>query len=148
MGGFDTHEGTANQLSTQQEFANALSVFIQDLNNSPDPANPSLPLAQTTTVLITSEFVRTPKLNLTGGTDHWPSASAILLGKGIKDNHVVGGTDQDGHAMGIENGSLVARSSTNLIAPEDLAKTVLVNLGQTALGNSYTSRNPLDVLED
>jgi uncharacterized protein (DUF1501 family) len=43
------------------------------------------------------EFGRTPKMNPTGGRDHWPNAySVALAGGSIKGGVVVGETDPEG----------------------------------------------------
>jgi uncharacterized protein (DUF1501 family) len=39
-----------------------------------------------------SEMGRTPLLNATGGKDHWPVTSALLLGGGVPGGRVLGGT--------------------------------------------------------
>ena len=42
----------------------AFAALINDLD--------SRGLLQTTLVMVTTEFGRTPKINATGGRDHWP----------------------------------------------------------------------------
>ena len=107
-GGFDTH---ANHPAThgplQQAFARALKIFVDDLHATPDPDQPGLSLAETTTLLITSEFSRTPGFNDNGGTDHWKSASAILMGAGIRDGRVSGATGMDAMPLGWQDGGAV-----------------------------------------
>ncbi|MBK8974404.1 MAG: DUF1501 domain-containing protein [Planctomycetes bacterium] len=54
-------------------------------------------LADAVTVLVASEFGRTPRLNPAGGRDHWPRAqSALLFGGGVRRGVVVGATDARG----------------------------------------------------
>jgi hypothetical protein len=56
-------------------------------------------LLDTTIVLATGEFGRTPKVNPAGGRDHWPQCWTILLsGGGIKGGQVVGASDEIGGA--------------------------------------------------
>jgi arylsulfatase A-like enzyme len=51
-------------------------------------------LLDSTLVMITSEFGRTPKINGTAGRDHWPKVfSIVLAGGGIKKGSVYGSSD-------------------------------------------------------
>jgi len=47
------------------------------------------------TVVVWGEFGRTPKINKSGGRDHWPNVSpAMIAGGGIKAGQVIGSTDR------------------------------------------------------
>ena len=47
------------------------------------------------TVVVWGEFGRTPKINKSGGRDHWPNVSpALIAGGGIKAGQVIGATDR------------------------------------------------------
>ena len=47
-----------------------------------------------TLVMLTTEFGRTPKINGTGGRDHYPKVfSIVLAGGGIRRGHVYGESD-------------------------------------------------------
>jgi hypothetical protein len=123
---YDTHSNHLGpHRQTMQEFATALSTFVTDLRATPDPHNNSLTLAETTTILIHSEFVRTPKFNLNAGTDHWQSASAIVMGRGVRDNQKIGRTDDQAEATGWSNGKSVPRTASTAIKPEHLASAIL-----------------------
>jgi uncharacterized protein (DUF1501 family) len=51
----------------------------------------------TTMVVATGEFGRTPRLNAAGGRDHWPAAwSAVVAGGGTRGGQVIGATDRHG----------------------------------------------------
>ncbi len=137
--GFDTHSQEIGvQKPLQLEFAQALLALVQDLRQTPDPSRPDLTLADTTTLLIGSEFVRTPKFNASEGTDHWKSASAILMGKGVRDNTIVGQTDADAHALGWDNQKPVPRTSDNALTHEAVSGALLLRMGfadaQSTLG--------------
>jgi len=44
---------------------------------------------------VWGEFGRTPKINKSGGRDHWPNVSpAMIAGGGIKAGQVIGSTDR------------------------------------------------------
>lgn len=129
FGSFDTHnDEIGSQLPLQIRVANALNALVADLTTTPDPAIPSTSLADTTTLLISSEFVRTPKFNGASGTDHWRSASAILMGRGVKDS-VVGATDTFGEALGWRAGGPQPASAATYITFANLIATVLSIFG-------------------
>ncbi len=44
-------------------------------------------LLDMTTIVVTSEFSRTPSRNELGGKHHWPTNSMLLLGKGVRRNN-------------------------------------------------------------
>jgi uncharacterized protein (DUF1501 family) len=126
IGNIDTH---ANHLPAHfdrlHEFSKALDAFVRDLCLAADPEAPGLKLADTTTVVVLSEFVRTPRFNAQKGTDHWPSASAILMGRGVRDNFVAGGTGDDAHALGWDGEGTVAPVADNAFKPEHLIASLL-----------------------
>ena len=67
-------------------FDQALATLIRDLDRRG--------LLDSTLVLVTSEFGRTPKINSTAGRDHWPKVfSIVLAGGGIKSGIVYGSSD-------------------------------------------------------
>ncbi len=129
-GGFDTHRNHLSQhVPRMASFSTALSRLIVDLQNTPDPAVSSLSLADTTTVVVTSEFVRTPIFNAAAGTDHWQSGSAIIMGKGVRDNTLVGRTNTDARPMGWVSGQPVTFNDSTRITPENLGAGLLRHLG-------------------
>ena len=49
---------------------------------------------ETTLVVAAGEFGRTPRLNASGGRDHWPGVwSVVLAGGGVRGGQVVGASD-------------------------------------------------------
>jgi uncharacterized protein (DUF1501 family) len=44
-------------------------------------------------ILVVSEFCRTPQINLSGGRDHYPNNSALIVSPRIKANTVFGSSD-------------------------------------------------------
>jgi uncharacterized protein (DUF1501 family) len=72
--------------------------------------------------MVTTEFGRTPKINPTGGRDHWPRVFSVMLaGGGIKKGLVHGSSD----ALGGE-------VDTDGVTVEDLATTIYHQIGITA----------------
>ncbi|MFY9341431.1 MAG: DUF1501 domain-containing protein, partial [Planctomycetota bacterium] len=88
----------------------ALSALLDDLRRTG--------LEERVLVCVASEFGRTPRLNPSGGRDHWPRAQSVLLsGAGIRPG-VVGCTDARGEEP-------VERP----LAPEDVFATLAAALG-------------------
>jgi hypothetical protein len=59
-------------------------------------------LLENTLVIWMGEFGRMPKINLTGGRDHFPSAfNLALAGCGVKGGQVIGATDKLGTAVAL-----------------------------------------------
>lgn len=67
----------------------AYTALIEDLHDRG--------MLDSTMVIAWGEFGRTPKVNTTGGRDHWPGVfSAALAGGGIRGGRVVGSSDSQG----------------------------------------------------
>lgn len=76
-------------------------------------------MLDSTLVVVTTEFGRTPRINQMAGRDHWPPAfSMIMAGGGIKNGQVVGATDKQ-----------AAYVTDRPITPSDMAATLLTVLG-------------------
>ncbi|MCS6851738.1 MAG: DUF1501 domain-containing protein [Gemmataceae bacterium] len=76
-------------------------------------------LLESTTVFVTGEFGRTPKINDRAGRDHWPRAMVVLLaGGGIRGGQVVGGSDAHG-----------AGPKGDAITPDQVAASFYHSLG-------------------
>ena len=91
--GWDTH--TNNQASQSRNYSdlfNALGDIMLDLDNRYGPDG--RPLAQSTTIVVTSEMGRHPHLNSWGGRDHWTYTSVMLIG-GLRGGQVLGGVDDE-----------------------------------------------------
>jgi hypothetical protein len=73
----------------------------------------------TTLVVATGEFGRTPRINASGGRDHWPGVWTVALaGGGIRGGQVVGASDA--HA---------AEPADRPVTPADLLATIYASLG-------------------
>ncbi len=71
------------------ELDRALSALLEDLH--------ARGLLDTTLVIATGEFGRTPEINVNAGRDHWPNVFSILLaGAGVPGGQVWGSSDADG----------------------------------------------------
>jgi uncharacterized protein (DUF1501 family) len=76
-------------------------------------------LLDSTLVVVTTEFGRTPRINTMAGRDHWPNAfSIVMAGAGLKVGQTIGATDKIGGAV-----------TDRPVTPADMAATVLSVLG-------------------
>lgn len=119
--GFDTHTNhLLSHLPAMAVVRAAVNGLLIRLQSTSDPDAPSKKLIETTTVLICSEFNRTPTFNAASGTDHWQTGAAIVLGHGVRDNTVIGSTDATGNAADYNGGKLL---------PDHLCASLLRVLG-------------------
>jgi uncharacterized protein (DUF1501 family) len=87
-------------------------------------------LLDTTLIVWTGEFGRTPKFGRPDGRDHWPNTfSAVLAGGGIKGGQVIGATSEAGASI----------KERPVSVPELLATVC------EALGIDHEKQNPSNV---
>lgn len=89
--GFDTHPDNTQQNECWNDFFTFLGPLVDALAREPGVVSPSL--LDETTIVCCSEFARTRRLNATGGKDHWPGTSMLLVGKRVRGGTTVGMTD-------------------------------------------------------
>ena len=114
-GGWDNHDNVKGSFERQAPALDqAFARLIKDLDERG--------LLDSTLVMMTSEFGRTPKINNTAGRDHWPRVfSGVLAGGGLKKGVVYGKSD-----------ALAAEPEEDAISHADLATTVYNQMGITA----------------
>ncbi|MCP3164913.1 DUF1501 domain-containing protein [Myxococcus qinghaiensis] len=139
-GGLDTHFGTQlTHANNQRRGFDALASLVDDLKVSDHPSGKKF--IDHTTIMVFSEFSRTPLINSAGGRDHHISNSCMLLGAGVKHNYVFGKSGDIGMSPGtfdLRTGALDPRGEN--IFPEHVIATVLASAG---LDYSITRVNPL-----
>ncbi len=107
---------------------NALSDLIDFLKTALD--GNGKPYWDRTTVLVTSDFARTPTLNSRGGRDHHLSSCCLVAGAGIQGNTVVGGTDDiDMTYQGVDMSTGQVDPNGVTLRPPDVHATVLKAMG-------------------
>jgi hypothetical protein len=90
-GNWDHHKDIFPALKNDflPELDRAFSTLLEDLQQRG--------LLDTTLVIVSSEFGRTPEINHMAGRDHWPSCfSVVLAGASITGGRVLGGSDEKG----------------------------------------------------
>lgn len=111
-GGWDMHGQIVRSMKRQMpEFDQAYAALISDLDRSG--------LLDSTLVMVSSEFGRTPKINQTAGRDHWPKVfSVALAGGGIKRGAIFGSSN-----------AIASEPEEDEIGPADLATTIYYQMG-------------------
>lgn len=94
---------------------------------------------ESTLVVMMGEFGRTPKINTTGGRDHWSRAfSVVLAGAGVRGGQVIGASDNEG-----------AFPTDRPVAPADVAHSIYVLLGLDPNKElPTTSGRPVQIVRD
>jgi uncharacterized protein (DUF1501 family) len=93
-GQWDTHDNNEKTLrgTLCPLLDQSLSALMEDLKQRG--------LYESTIVLVTGEFGRTPVINPKNGRDHWPEAWSLAVGGGgIAGGRIVGATDERGAAV-------------------------------------------------
>jgi hypothetical protein len=111
-GGWDMHNNIKGGVEGQMPaFDQAFARLITDLDQRG--------LLDSTLVMITSEFGRTPKINGNAGRDHWPKVfSIVMAGGGIKRGSVFGSSD-----------STAAEPQDDPLSVDDWSTTIYTLLG-------------------
>jgi uncharacterized protein (DUF1501 family) len=110
---WDTHDANFATLKRQllPWLDSALSTLLRDLSDRG--------LLDTTLLIVTGEFGRTPRINKNAGRDHWgPAFTVTVAGGGIKGGRVIGKTD-----------ARAERPASEPHGPEDLSATLYHLMG-------------------
>lgn len=132
LGGWDHHNGIAGALRSQMPPVDqAFAALVADLDDRG--------LLDTTMVILSTEFGRTPRINRDEGRDHWPRAfSVVAAGGGLKRGLIHGRTDPTGSEP--EDGA---------VGPGDLAATMFSQLGIDPTRRLMSPGDrPIDIVRD
>jgi hypothetical protein len=125
LGGWDTHADNFTQLKTK--LLPQLDAGLAGLFNTLSAKR----LLDSTSVFVTGEFGRTPKINkrsAEGGRDHYPRAMFCLLGGGgMRGGQIIGESDE-----------IAAGPKSDAITPDDVAASFYKSLGIETSKEYYT----------
>jgi len=112
FGGWDHHTGISKAMQGQMpQFDKAFAALINDLEDRK--------MLDSTLIMVSTEFGRTPKVNKDEGRDHWPKVfSIVLAGGGIKRGNIHGSSDATG-----------ADPDSDPLSVEDMSATIFHCLG-------------------
>ena len=128
---WDTHYNNFHVLRNEllPQLDGAMSGLLGDLDNQG--------MLDSTMVLVTGEFGRTPRVNKDAGRDHWgPSTTIALAGGGIQGGRIIGASDERAE-----------RPATDPYGPADLMATIYRGLGISRNRVFYTpSGRPIPIV--
>jgi uncharacterized protein (DUF1501 family) len=131
-GGWDHHSGIHNAMKGQMpQFDKAFAALINDLDERG--------LLESTIVMVSSEFGRTPKINKDDGRDHWPKVfSIVLAGGGFKKGQIYGSSD-----------ATAAEPENDPLTVEEMASTVYSQIGVDPEKRLISPGNrPIDIVKN
>jgi hypothetical protein len=130
-GSWDHHDNIRNGVSNQMpSFDQAFATLIRDLS--------SRGMLDSTLVLVTTEFGRTPKVNKTAGRDHYPKVfSIVMAGGGVKQGYVYGSTDPTG-----------SEPDSDPLYVQDYAATLYQLLGVDYEKTLMAGTRPVKIIKD
>jgi len=129
-GGWDHHENIQNGVGSQMPpFDKALATLIRDLDRRK--------MLDSTLVMVSTEFGRSPKINQTHGRDHWPKVFSVMLaGGGIKRGLIYGSSD-----------ATATEPDHDPLSVEDFAATIYHQLGINPNKRLMSAGNrPIDIV--
>ncbi len=130
--GWDTHQDAYTRLKEGYTGAKIPVGLIPSLDTAFAALVEDLAergLLDETLIVVMGEFGRTPKLNTSGGRDHWPRVfSVALAGGGVRGGQVVGESDSVGESP-----------ADREVTPADLACTIYTLLGLDPQHNLHTA---------
>jgi hypothetical protein len=131
-GGWDHHVNLEASFKQQiPAFDKALAALIVDLERRG--------LLDSTLVMISTEFGRSPKINKDNGRDHWPRVFSIALaGGGIRKGQIYGASD-----------ATSSEPAKDALSVEDLATTMYHQLGIVADKELVSpGGRPIEIVKD
>ena len=132
---WDTHQKNFDELERRllPPFDEGLAALFSTLREKG--------LFESTAVLVSGEFGRTPKVNGNAGRDHWPQAMfALMAGGDVRGGQVLGHSD----ARASE-----PASASEAFSPDDLAASFYHNIGIDPRREFQTdTRRPITLVRD
>jgi Protein of unknown function (DUF1501) len=108
----------------------ALSALIADLSERE--------LCRKVLLVVWGEFGRSPRINTTGGRDHWPKLGSVLLaGGGLKMGQLIGASSPDG-----------GLPTERPVSPSDVLATLYKHLGIDPKQKIVTQGRPIPLLPE
>lgn len=113
IGGFDTHG------NHDQNHSRRLTELLEGLDHLWSQIE-QRDLQDKVTVVVGSDFGRTPFYNDNNGKDHWNVTSIMAMGAGVRGNRVIGATDDHVEALKINPQSLQLDPNGITLTPEHI----------------------------
>lgn len=131
ISGFDTHG------DHDQDHTDSLTALLEGIDHLWEQIE-LRGLQDKVTVIVGSDFGRTPFYNSGEGKDHWNITSILAMGAGITGNRVIGGTDANFEALAINPDTLELDSNGIIMTPQHVHRALRDFLGvQTELDKLF-----------
>lgn len=130
--GWDTHTDITDQAGFHETTFAGLTRLLDGLTTRAG-RSAGTKMIDDTTVLCISEFSRTPKLNSTGGKDHWPVTSAMVIGAGVRGGRAFGASSNAMESLAVDFATGKPSATGRVLASNQFAAGVLSACGVTAV---------------
>lgn len=130
-GGWDSHGQNFDSMRKQlPRVDRGIHALVTDLH--------ARGMGNDVAVVMWGEFGRTPRINMTAGRDHWPSAGFALLAGGMPGGQIIGESDAHGE-----------RPKGTAVTPSNVMSTLYRHLGiDPATLIKDTAGRPMYLLDD
>ncbi len=126
-GGFDTHNTNyRSHGENQQETFDLVASFLRALDGAPHPTKAGAKLTDHVHILITSDFCRTPNINTSGGRDHYPNNTSVIISPKFRGGTSFG-SSRASDLLPQNSGTFA--DGPRPVAPPDLLATLLSSAG-------------------
>lgn len=122
LSGFDTHG------DHDTDHTESLTELLSGIDHLWDQIE-AQGLQDKVTVVIGSDFGRTPFYNQGDGKDHWNITSVMAMGAGITGNRVIGATNDNFEALALNENSLQNDDNGIIITPQHIHRSLRDFLG-------------------
>ncbi|OUS28650.1 hypothetical protein A9Q99_11600 [Gammaproteobacteria bacterium 45_16_T64] len=140
LGGFDTH---TNSDSGQESALGSVSELLEYLWDYAESEG----VAERMTVVVGSDFARTPYYNNSDGKNHWPVGSVIVMRKNAPwGNRVISGSDENQNALFVNPATLLADNEPGSVVmhPMHVHSALRRELGLSTGDFSFTNTEEFD----
>jgi len=123
-GGFDTHGNnwSFDQPDRLRRSFEAVGALVTHLRED-DPS------FERTTVVVYSEFSRTPRINGDGGRDHWFNDSVVVIGSSLRSGVFGASNDQDLGIISVDPSTGLPSEDGIQLKPETVFGTIVKSIG-------------------
>jgi Protein of unknown function (DUF1501) len=139
IGQFESHANNdADQMKLIPEFLAGIRYVMRRAEE--------LKIRDRLVVIVQSEMGRTPNYNNGNGKDHWSIGSILFLGRGVKGNRVLGGTDERQFHVPVNPKTLACDPKNGIRVRPEHIHTALRELAGIA-DHAFSKRFPLGVAD-
>jgi len=139
-GGFDSHQNHDNEQSNALTNLTELITYIWDYAETQG-------VADRLTIMVGSDFARTPYYNTSSGKNHWPVGSYMMMRKDATwGNRVINASDENQNALALNPETLLVdgESGSSVIYPMHIHSAVRNELGLSSDGFAFGNPQEFD----